>query len=152
MIRVEGIVERVEGGFVWVRTEPSGPACGACPRQGTCAQAGGGILDGLVLNRKSLLRLPNTVDARPGDAVSVCAQSGLIVRAAAWLYLFPLLAAFAGAMLALVVTGSEIWAFIGVLAGLAAGFLFVHRWLAGALRLDDSHATPILNLDRKLHY
>ncbi len=142
----EGVVERAENGLVWVRTEGAGRACTACSRQGGCGRGTGGLLTGGLLDggQTRLLCLPNTADVRPGDFVSVCAEDGLILRAAALLYLLPLALGFSGAMIALALTDSELWAFFGLGAGLVAGFAWAHR-----CRLENSPTAPIFRITRK---
>lgn len=144
MNRAAGVVVRVEEGFAWVRTEAAGPACGSCARREGCGQGGQGLLDGLLVRQENLLRLPNTIGARPGDVVNICSADGSVLRAAAIVYGLPLLLGFAGAM---VLDGrilGEAGAALGLLLGLAGGFFLVRRrHLAGKAN------APILSIGHR---
>lgn len=142
MNRSDGVVVRIEGEYAWVRADVAGPACGACAQREHCPTSGSGtVLDGLVSRGERLLRLPNTIHARPGDAVTVCAADGAVLRAAGLLYGLPLLAALLGALFSSALFGSEAAALLGMLTGLVAGFLFVRQG-----RLDQACREPILSM------
>jgi positive regulator of sigma E activity len=120
----DGVVVRLDGDFAWVRPASPGHACGACASRSGCA-ASGGLLDGAAAPK--LLRLPNAIRARPGDAVVIRAADGVILRAIWRAYAVPLLLALGGAMLMLYLTGSEGAALAGMLLGLGGGFLALRR-------------------------
>jgi positive regulator of sigma E activity len=119
----DGVVVRLEGDYAWVRPAGPGHACGACASRSGCA-ASGGLLDGAT---PRLLRLPNAIRARPGDAVVIRAADGMILHAIWRAYAIPLLLALVGAAVLLHVSGSEAVAFAGMLLGLAGGFLALRR-------------------------
>jgi len=99
-------------------------------------------MDGLLVRQENLLRLPNTIGAKPGDAVSVCSAGGSVLRAAAIVYGLPLFLAFSGAMLLDGRGFGEAGGVLGLLIGLAGGFFLVRRrHLAGKADL------PILSID-----
>lgn len=138
----DGVVVRLEGEFAWVRPAGPGHACGACASRSGCA-AGGGLLDGT--GAQTLLRLPNAIRARPGDAVLIRAADGVILRAIWRAYAIPLLLSLGGAVAMLALTGSEAGALAGMLLGLGAGFLA----LRAARR---SVAEPILTMTFKNNF
>lgn len=74
-----------------------------------------------------MLRLPNPIQARAGDQVVIRAAQGAVLRAVWLVYLLPLLLAVVGAAGLLALTGNEMVAMLGLLVGLAAGFLGL-RW------------------------
>jgi len=122
MIETDGIVERIEGGDAWVRAAAPAPACGSCASRGRCAlptEAAGAT--------GRLLRLPNPIQARPGDSVVITAADGSVWRAAWRAYALPLLLGLASAGLASRWTGNDGWMFAGLLLGLVAGFAWL-RW------------------------
>ncbi|MDP1605461.1 MAG: SoxR reducing system RseC family protein [Rhodocyclaceae bacterium] len=147
MTETAGVVVRLEGDHAWVRAEGAGSACGACEQQGGCQSAGmGSVLDG-VLGRgqaKQLLRLPNTIRARPGDTVVVCAAEGAVLRAVWLAYGIPLVLALAGAIIFSALTGSELAAVAGMLIGLLGGYFVMRR--SG---LDSGRPEPILSINFK---
>ena len=124
MNEIDGVVLRVEDGFAYVSTAGVASACGSCASRGGCGSAGG-ALDGQ--KKAHVLRLPNPVDAREGDRVVIQAAQGAVLRAVWWVYLLPLLLAIIGAAGLLAMTGNEMFSLLGLLVGLAAGFLGL-RW------------------------
>lgn len=122
MNETDAVVVRVDGSHAWVRAQGQGHACGACAQKDGCHVASGGIVEGaLGQPGKHLLCLPNTIHARPGDAVVIRARDGTILRAVWMAYGLPLLLALAGAAAGFELVGSEPAALIGMLSGLAAG-------------------------------
>lgn len=146
MNETAAVVVRVEGGYAWVEAEGPGHACGACASRSGC-QSGraASVLDGIHNGGgRQLLRLPNTIGARPGDAVVIRAAEGLVLRAVWLAYGIPLLLALGGALLVSHLTGSEPLAAAAVPAGLAAGVLLMRR-----RRLESRNTQPILSLGLK---
>lgn len=145
MTEGDGVVVRLEGEYAWIRAAGAGNACGACARKEGCKTAGTGtVLDGSLAQPARLLRLLNTIQARPGDAVVICVADGVVLRAVWLAYGVPLLLALAGAMLAGALTGSEVLAGIGLLVGLTGGFVFMQR-----SRIGSGRAEPILSINFK---
>lgn len=145
MNETAAVVVRVEGDYAWVEAEGPGHACGACASRSGC-QSGraGSVLDGIQNGGRQLLRLPNTIGARPGDAVVIRAAEGMVLRAVWLAYGIPLLLALGGALLVGHLTGSEPLAAAAVPAGLVAGVLLMRR-----SRLESRRAEPILSLGFK---
>jgi len=144
MNETDATVVRLEGPYAWVQAVAPAPACGSCAQNGGCKSAGmGSLLDeGAAKVRKPyVLRLPNTIQARPGDAVVIHAADGMVMKAVWRAYGIPLLLALAGAMLAVALTGNEVLAFAGILFGLLAGFLLMRK-----RGLDSSRSEPILSM------
>jgi sigma-E factor negative regulatory protein RseC len=141
MNETSGIVVRVEGEHAWVRAESAGKACGACAQRDSCGSFSlGNPMDG----QKNLLRLPNTIHARPGDAVMICAAEGMVLRAVWRAYGIPLLLGLFGAIAGQAWFGNEIAAIVGMLGGLVGGFVLMR-----SRGLDSDRAEPILSLGFK---
>lgn len=121
MNEVDGVVIRVERDVAWVRTAGVGSACGACSSRSSCGTAGGDSAD-----RERVLRLPNPIAAKAGDRVVILAADGAVTRAVWLAYVLPLLAGLLGAVLLQALTGNEMIAVLGLLGGLAGGFLALH--------------------------
>lgn len=147
MNETDATVVRLEGHHAWVRAAGPGPACGSCAQQGGCAASGmGDLLDGAG-GRGSpprMLRLPNTIRARPGDVVVIRAADGMVLKAVWRAYGVPLGLSLGGALLAAGITDSQLAAIAGMLLGLVAGFLLVRQ-----RGLDSSRAEPILSMSFK---
>ncbi len=147
MSKTDGVVVRLEGDHAWVRVESAGNACGVCAQKGGCQSAGmGSVLDGVLGQAPAaqLLRLPNPIHARPGDAVVVCAVEGAVLRAVWLAYGIPLVLALAGAMILNALTGSELAAAVGLVCGLIGGY-FVMR----SKGLDSGRPEPIFSINFK---
>ncbi|MEW6514718.1 MAG: SoxR reducing system RseC family protein [Pseudomonadota bacterium] len=147
MNETDATVVRLEGPNAWVQAAGPAPACGSCAQKGSCNTAGAaGILDepGAKARKPFLLCLPNTIHARPGDAVIIHAADGMVLKAVWRAYGIPLLLALAGAMLAVALTDNEIHAIAAMLFGLFAGFVLMR--MRG---LDSSRPEPILSMSFK---
>ncbi len=143
----DATVVRLEGQYAWVQAAGPGPACGSCAQKGGCSTSGmGNVLDEASgkARKPQLLRLPNTIHARPGDAVIIRAADGMVLKAVWRAYGVPLALALGGAMLAMVMTGSELVAIAGMLLGLAGGFLLMR-----VQGLDSARSEPILSMTFK---
>ncbi|MFN6961842.1 MAG: SoxR reducing system RseC family protein [Rhodocyclaceae bacterium] len=147
MNQTDAIVVRLEGRHVWVEAAGPGAACGNCAQSGSCGSSAiGNALDHAASKgRKPLLiRLPNTIGARPGDAVVIQTADGMVLRAVWLAYGIALLLALAGALGATILTGSEPLAMLGMLAGLGLGIGWL-RWRG----LEARRREPILSMDFK---
>jgi positive regulator of sigma E activity len=147
MNETSGTIVRLEGDYAWVRAEEAGKACGGCAQRGSCSNFSlGSLLDGTAAQagQGRLLRLPNTIHARPGDAVVIRAAEGMVLRAVWRAYGLPLLLGLAGAMAGKAWFGGEVAALLGMLAGLAGGFLLMRR-----KGLDSTSTEPILSIGFK---
>jgi len=145
MTESDGVVVRLEGEFAWVRAAGAGSACGACAHKDGCnSSATGTLLDGALSHPARLLRLKNTIQACPGEAVVICVADGVVLRAIWMAYGVPLLLALAGAMVAIALTGSEVLAVAGMLSGLFGGYFLLHQ-----RRVDPDRAEPILSINFK---
>lgn len=120
---------RTLGDSAWVQTERRS-SCGTCSARKGC---GTGALAGLFGASRHEVEVHNPIGARPGEEVIIGISESLLVRGSASVYLVPLLTLVAGALLAeglapqLGWVGSDGPAILGGLAGLAAGFLWLHR-------------------------
>lgn len=148
MTETSGIVVRLEGGDAWVRAAGQGKTCGACAQQDSCPSSGsGGLLGGVPGQEQGsakLLRLPNIIHARPGDAVVICAAEGVVLRAVWIAYGMPLALGLLGALAGKTWFVNELAVFAGMLLGLATGFLAL-RWRG----LDRGDKEPILSIGFK---
>lgn len=140
MTESDGVVVRVEGDYAWVRADGAGNACGACSRKDGC-QSSGSLLNAEPGQSVRLLRLANTIQARPGDPVSICIADGMVLRAVWQAYGIPLLLALAGTMTFAALTGSEIASVAGMLAGLLGGYFIMQR-----KDLASGRTEPILSI------
>lgn len=119
MITETGRVLAVEGDWAWVE----------CRRQAECARCaegrgcGGGVLGKLLGDRLHKIRAATgAVAVEPGDQVLIGLGEDAVMRAAAAVYLVPLLFALAaGVVAATLAGGSDLAALAGAVAGLVLG-------------------------------
>lgn len=124
----------VDGSWAWV----------ACRRQVECARCaegrgcGGGVLGRLLGDRLHKVRAATgEIEVRPGDQVLIGLAEDVVMRAAAVVYLLPLLAALAGAVaFSSLAGGGDLAGFLGA----AAGFLLGLGWARAYSRRHDRTA------------
>lgn len=134
MITETGQVLEVGSGHAWV----------ACRRQVDCARCaqgrgcGGGLLGRLLGDRLHKVRAATRdLPVSPGDRVLIGLDEDAVLRAAAAVYLVPLLGALGGGVAgAAVVPGSEPAAIAAAAAGLLAGL----GWARGYSRRHETDA------------
>lgn len=140
MITETGRVLEVEGNWAWV----------ACRRQVECARCaegrgcGGGVLGRLLGDRLHKVRAATgSVAVTPGDQVLIGLGEDVVLRAAAAVYLVPLLLALAGGAVAAALTaGGDLAAMLGAAGGLALGL----GWARGYSRRSaaDVSFNPVI--------
>lgn len=145
MNETDAVVVRIEGDHAWVRARGPGHACGGCAQKDGCHVAAGGVIEGALGQPASrLLRLPNPIHARPGDAVVIRAGDGAVLRAVWLAYGLPLSLALLGALAGLELLDSEPAALFGMLLGLGVGIGVLHYQSRQAVRRE-----PILSIGFK---
>ena len=90
MIEEEGVVAETADGRALVETQRSG-SCQQCAARGACAHLGGG--------REARVWVEDPIGVQPGDRVVLAVAEATVVRASLLIYLLPVVALFAGALL-----------------------------------------------------
>ena len=116
MSEVEAVVVSVEGDVVVIETGPRASGCGRCNEPGGC---GGSLLNLKTNAATRRYRVDNSIKARSGDRVLLCAPEGAVLKAALITYGIPLLLMLAGAAAGMWFDGSDAAALTGAVAGLA---------------------------------
>lgn len=147
MNETDAVVVRLDGAHAWIQAQAAGSACGACAHQGNCRSlaregSGGDAMADQPTER--LLRLPNTIHAKPGDAVVIAIADGTLLQAVWRVYGLPLMLAIAGAMGFGAWPGGELAAVGGMVLGLLLGF-----WILRYRGLDSRRAEPIFSISFK---
>lgn len=124
MIHETGIVISVNGNEAWVQTIRES-ACQSCSARHGCGQKALATLSG---GQARQIRVINSLDACPGDQVTVAIEESALLRASLLVYAMPLVlmvlvTAMAGALL----PGRDGMAMLFAIVGLASG-LVVARW------------------------
>lgn len=144
MIEEQATVTQLEDGFAWVETQRQS-ACGSCAANKGCGTAS---LDRLLGRRTARLRALNQAGARAGDRVVIGLREGALVQGSFAVYMVPLLALGAGAILGDTLAGQ-----LGAGAGDAyaalfggLGFLLGGLWLRGFSRrvARDPRYQPVI--------
>lgn len=117
MIEEDALVSAVEGGLVWIEKSRR-PACSGC------AESCGSSLTAQFFSEKKI-RFPvvSALELKPGDRVVVGLAEDALVRGAFGVYLLPLFALLAGALIAKFLAESMGWPdheLAGALGGVSA--------------------------------
>ncbi len=141
MATEEGIVHRTEATTAWITTTRSS-ACETCAAKGSCST--------LERGEKMEVKALNTVQAQVGDRVAFSVQNRSLLKLAFLLYIFPILALFAGAL-----TGQEAASFFAIdatLLSVISAFSFflsafgLVRAIGKRLAHKDEYQTRIIRI------
>jgi sigma-E factor negative regulatory protein RseC len=129
-------------------------ACGSCDAKGGC---GTSILAAWFPQRQLRFRLPNHLDARPGDTVVVGLDEGSLQRASLVLYGLPLAGLVGGAVLGEVAARQfavslELGAVGGGLFGLLAALRLVRNLTAAGAQRGDNGVQLLRVVGRSLDF
>lgn len=122
-----GQVEEVSGSFAYIRTQRES-GCGGCQSEQTCGTSTLARL--FSMGTQPLLKLPNDIQARPGDQVELALDGHSLIGQAFIAYGLPLVGLFMGALLALWFwpQGGDVTTIIGSLVGLVITWWWVKRY------------------------
>lgn len=124
MIEEQGRVVAVAPDGVWVETVRRG-TCASCSARSGCGQ---GLMDRLgVRERRGLLLARCDSPAQVGETVVVGIEESALLRGSVLVYLVPLLALFAAAIVVDALTGREPLSVLAGFAGFAAAWWWVRR-------------------------
>lgn len=136
MIEEPGRVVALEPGAVWVQTH-RGSTCSGCSARNGCGQ---GLMERLgSSDKRGLVRALCTLHLAVGDSVVIGVREDALLRGALLVYLFPLIALLASAVIASMISLEESYVIVAGLAGFFASWLVVrHRdgKMAGDERLQ----------------
>lgn len=137
MIHETGTVISTSGNEAWVQTIRES-ACQSCSARHGCGQK---ALAGMTSGQSRQIRVANTLNARPGDQVTVAIEESALLRASLLVYALPLVVmVVATALAGIVVPGRDGLAMVAALAGLGAG-LGLARWYS---RRDAARWQPVM--------
>ena len=126
MIEEQGRVVALEPGAVWVETLRKS-TCSNCSANAACGQ---GLMDRLGVGRqRGYVRALSQAQLAVGDTVVIGVREDLLVRSSVLVYLFPLLALFAAALVANGLALPEPLVIVAGLSGFCVCWLLV-RWRA----------------------
>ncbi|MEE9493454.1 MAG: SoxR reducing system RseC family protein [Gammaproteobacteria bacterium] len=146
MLTENAEIVRVQGGKVWVRTSRQS-TCGSCSVRQGC---GTSVISKVVGNRQSEIEVLASGDYKPGEQVVIGIQESALVRGSLAVYLVPLLALFAGALMGnwLANAGSstqtEAMSIFAGIAGFAGGMWWL-KLFTRKIRSDDRYQPVVLS-------
>lgn len=144
MIEETALILSCDGEHADIETRPQG-SCGSCASSGVC---GVGVFSKVFGNRKTVVRIVNSLDAKPGDQVIVGLHESAISRVSLVFYLVPIivmiLSAILGQRLAIGIgqTSHDLFAILGGCVGFISGLAFV-RIFAKKIQ-GDSRYQPVM--------
>ena len=139
MATEEGIVFKLGAsgaGTAWVKTTRSS-ACESCSSRGACHADGGG--------KEMEVEAINTVNARVGDRVVLNIKTTSLLKATFLLYVFPILAMIAGALVGQTVAGmrgSDPSGLAALFGFLFFGLAFIAIRIVGRILSKDASYKP----------
>lgn len=144
MIEEVALVLNCDGEYADIETKPQS-SCGGCSSSSVC---GTGVFSKVFGNRKTVVRVVNSLNAKVGDQVIIGLQESALSKVSLVFYLVPIVS-----MILLAVLGQEsairlgyesydLFAILGGVVGLAAG-LGIVRLFAKRVQ-NDSRYQPVL--------
>ncbi|WFE68629.1 SoxR reducing system RseC family protein [Thiomicrospira sp. R3] len=123
-LQAQGWVESTDQNHVWVRTQRES-ACGGCQGQSSCGTSS--LAKVFAMGSQPLLRLPNLMEARPGDQVLLELDGSSLIKQAFLAYGLPLLGLFTGALLVntMLLNPQDWQTAAGALLGMVVAWLWV---------------------------
>ena len=144
MIEETALILSCEGEFASIETKPQS-SCGGCASSGVC---GAGVFSKIFGNKKTVVRVINSIHAKPGDQVIIGLQESALSTVSMVFYLVPIvsmiLLAVLGQWLATIFgfTPYDLFAILGGVVGFLAGFGLVRQF---AKRVqNDSRYQPVM--------
>lgn len=123
MLEQEALVVRHSLQQIWVETQIRS-SCSHCSSSSNC---GTSVLAKLFSVKRNQLCLDNSLGAKTGEKVIVGMPDSLLIRAAMWAYILPLVSMLSATLIGSAAgVGDGFQSFLG-LCGLVAGFFLVYR-------------------------
>lgn len=119
MIEETGLVERIEGDYIWVSPASAGGACGGCKSSANCST---NLLTSLLQGQQTKsVRVDNIINAKVNDLVVIGIHPQGLLSGSALIYLLPIFCLFIFAVIGdqlLGEIGSITIGLIGLILGL----------------------------------
>jgi len=122
MLTEKGLVTKIDNDIVWVNTR-SKLACSSCQVESTC---GNGILEKYLGDKIFISQVPNSLDAKVGEEVTIAIPQASVTKAALIVYFLPILMLFVGALSGSYLFDEESAIALSGLTGLATGLLLIY--------------------------
>lgn len=137
MLEEIALVVEADSELLWIETRTRS-SCSHCAND-TC---GTSVLAKIFAVKRNRVQLENTLAAEAGEQVIIGMPDDLLVRAAIWAYLVPLIAMVLFTLIASMAGASDGLQSLLAMAGLAIGFLVVQKYTTGSR--SKTHFKPRL--------
>jgi len=144
VIEETALILSCDGEYADIETKPQG-SCGGCASSAVC---GTGVFSKVFGNRKTVVRVINSLRAKPGEQVVIGLQESALSRVSMVFYLVPILAMILFAILGqemalrLDIVPQDPLAILGGAIGLFAG-LWLVRMFSRTVQ-EDSRYQPVM--------
>ncbi len=144
MIEENALILSCEGDYASIETRPQG-ACGSCSSSEVC---GTSVFAKAFGNRRTVMRVPNSIQAKPGDQVIIGLQDSALTKVSMVFYMVPIIsmilcAIFGQGMASMFgYVSHDKFAIIGGVFGFIAGLGLV-RIFSGKIQ-KDSRYQPVM--------
>lgn len=144
MIEETALILSCDGEYADIETKPQA-SCGGCASSGVC---GTGVFSKVFGNRKTVVRIVNSIKAKPGDQIVIGLQESALSRVSVVFYLVPILS-----MILFALFGQEMairfgypsldpFAILGGAVGLFSGLWLVRKFSKKVQQ--DSRYQPVM--------
>ncbi len=147
MIEETALILNCDGEYADIETKPQS-SCGGCASSGVC---GTGVFSKVFGQRKTVVRVVNTLQAKPGEQVIIGLQESALARVSMVFYLAPIIAMILAALLGqemairLGYVSQDPLAILGGAVGLFAG-LWLVRLFSRTVEADSRYQPVMLRL------
>ncbi|MCP4996742.1 MAG: SoxR reducing system RseC family protein [Gammaproteobacteria bacterium] len=147
MIEETALILNCDGEYADIETKPQS-SCGGCASSGVC---GTGVFSKVFGNRKTVVRVVNTLKAKPGEQVIIGLQESALSRVSMVFYLVPIISMILAALLGqemairLGYVSQDPLAILGGAIGLFAG-LWLVRVFSRTVEADSRYQPVMLRL------
>jgi len=145
MIEEQALVTQVNNNGIWVETQRKS-ACGQCSANKGC---GTSVLQNVLGNKRSRLRVLSDIPVKTGDEVIIGLQEGAFLKGSFAVYLLPLVLMFVFGVLGetlsgqLLLTNSDVASILFATIGVIIGGFWLRRYNR-AIQFDKRYQPVIL--------
>lgn len=145
MIEEQARVTQIENGQIWVETQRKS-ACGQCSANKGC---GTSVLQNVLGNKRTQLRVLSDIPVNTGDEVIIGLQEGVFLKGSVAVYMMPLVLMFVFGMLGetlsqqLLLTNSNVVSIVFAAIGILFGGIWLRRYNR-AIQNDKRYQPVIL--------
>lgn len=134
MLEETGTVVALDGRFAWIQTIRQN-TCSSCSAKASCGQS---VLAKMSQGKANQVKVENSLHLSVGQEVVLGLSESAFLRASLLIYLVPLLALIAGAILSSrLFEGNEGLTALGGVVAMLVGFVFASKWCSARQQLSE---------------